>query len=410
MKPVAAARTGALVAAVLLIASGARSHEVAVEQIVRVEMRAEADRLVVRMQIPETALTDARLPRLPDGTLDPAAIDPVLPIVAADVVRNLDVQQDGSPLRSADAAARVGADRTSVDVDATYPIDGAAGLSARLNAFRGGPLQPVRTTVNYARGSGAPQTISIAGPPARVTFDPALPDSAQEFLARALAAALTFGDHLLMLACLLVPARTRRGAARVITTLIIAQAAGMVVFALGSDVLAPALPAAGMIAASLIVMAAVQNIVLARDRFVTVLVSGFGLLNGLAFGRIFTGEAQFAGAHRLAAFAVFVVVFALAESWLGAIAAATRTWLAGRGAPDRILTPLASALIAHSAVHHVIDRGHEIAQGGSFAAEHALLALAVGWAIVMVLVAAGEALREGRLPREPDRIPGSTGR
>src|SRR5262249_56831500 len=48
MKPVAAARTGALVAAVWLIASGARSPGGAVAQISRVAMRAGAERRRVR--------------------------------------------------------------------------------------------------------------------------------------------------------------------------------------------------------------------------------------------------------------------------------------------------------------------------------------------------------------------------
>src|SRR5262249_34466231 len=170
---------------------------------------------------------------------------------------NVDMQQDGTPLGSSGATSQVGADRRSIDIEATYRTDGTSGLSARLNAFRGEPLQPVRTTVRYVPGSGTAQTISVAGPPARVTFDPALLDAAQEFVARALTAVLAFGDRLLMLACLLVPARTARDVARVIATLITAQAAGMVGSALGFNLLAPALPVTAMVASSVIVVAAV---------------------------------------------------------------------------------------------------------------------------------------------------------
>ena len=409
-RPTAAARMWALVATTVLVAGGAYSHEVPVEQIVRIDMAIQGDRLIVRMQVPATALIDARLPRLSDGTIDAAAMVTVLPIVMADVVRNLDVQQDGTPLRSADATSRVGADRKSIDIDATYQIDGTAGLSARLNAFRGEPLQPVRTAVRYMPGTGAAQTISVAGPPARVTFDPAVLDAVQEFVARALTAVLAFGDHLLMLVCVLVPERTMRDSARVIATLIAAQAAGMIVSALAAGLLAPALPVTAMIASSVIVVAAVQNIVRARGGFVAASTALFGVLNGLAVGHLFATDAQFAGAHRVAAFAVFLVVFALAELWLGAIAAATRMWLAGRGAADRIVIPVASALIAHSAVHHVIDLGHVIAQSGSFAAEHAVVSLTLGWAIVMVLVAAREALRAGHRQDQSARIVSSAGR
>src|SRR5262245_63937816 len=62
MTATAAARRGALVAFVLLMAGGASPHEVAVEQIVGIDMAIQGDRLVVRMHVPETALADARLP------------------------------------------------------------------------------------------------------------------------------------------------------------------------------------------------------------------------------------------------------------------------------------------------------------------------------------------------------------
>jgi hypothetical protein len=409
MTPMTVARRCALTAALLLLAIGARAHEVVVEQIVRIDLQVQGDRLVVGMHIPATALGDARLPRLADGTLDQTTIDGVLPIVTADVVRNLDVQQDGTPLRSSAATAHVGGDRQSIDVESTYRIDGAAGLSARLNAFRSEPLQPVRTTARYVPAAGGAQTTSVVGPPVRVAFDPTLVETLQEFLTRALTAVLGFGDHLLMLVCLLVPARSARDAARVMATMIGGQGVGVVIVALGAAALAPALPVCTMIASSVVVVAAVQNIVRARPGFVAALAATFGVLNGVAFGHLFTTDAQFAGAHQFAAFAVFLVVVAVAELWLGAIVAATRAWLDGRGVADRIVTPVASALIAHTAVHHVIDRGADIAHSGSFAAEHAVVSLTLGWAAVMVVVAAYEALRHGRLQRRPDRIVRSTG-
>src|SRR5262245_46781557 len=152
----AAAPTILITCALLLLsAASARTHEVAVEQIVDVDMRPQGDRLAVRLHIPATALVDAKLPRLADGRLDGARIDSVLAVVSADVVRNLDVQQAGTTLGAPEASTRVGADRRSIDIDLTYRIDDVDGLSARLNAFRSEPLQPVRTIVRYSTASGA---------------------------------------------------------------------------------------------------------------------------------------------------------------------------------------------------------------------------------------------------------------
>jgi hypothetical protein len=408
MNPTTGARTCVVMAA-LLLPTAAPAHEVVVEQIVRIDMQVQGDRLVVGIHVPATALGDARLPRLADGTLDRATIDGVLPIVTADVVRNLDLRQDGTALRASSAASRVGGDRLSIDIEATYRIDGAAGLSARLNAFRSEPLQPVRTIVRFVPASGAAPIISVVGPPVRVSFDPALADALQDFLARGLTTVLAFGDHLLMLVCLLVPARSTRDAVRVMMTMIAAQAVGMTIGVAGSNALGPVLPAAAMIAASVVVVAAVQNIVRVRPGFVAASAVGFGALNGLAFGRAFAIEAQLAGAHALGAFGVFLAVVAAAELWLGAVVAATRAWLDGRGVAERIMTPVASALIAHAAVHHVLDRGADVARSGSFAAEHAVVALTLGWAAVMVAIAVYEALRLGRQHGGAEPVVRSTG-
>src|SRR5262249_15824195 len=93
MNPSAAAPSGALVAGMLLMASSARSHEVAVEQIVRMDLAVQGDRLLVHLQVPATALSDARLPHLSDGTLDGAAMAAVLPIVTAGGVHKRDMHQ-----------------------------------------------------------------------------------------------------------------------------------------------------------------------------------------------------------------------------------------------------------------------------------------------------------------------------
>src|SRR5262249_5372501 len=129
----------------------------------------------------------------------------------------------------------------------------------------------------------------------------------------------------------------------------------------------------------------------------------FGLLNGLAFGQGFATARQFAGSHQFAAFVVFFAVVALAELWLGAILAATRRWLDLRDRADRIVTGVTSAAIAHPAIHTAADGGGEVARGGTCAADPAVFAVALGWAAVMVIVAAVAALRDGRVREDAAR-------
>jgi HupE / UreJ protein len=250
----------------------------------------------------------------------------------------------------------------------------------------------VRTNLRYLPPSGHDHTISVTGPPVRVLFDPSARDALQQFIARGLRALLDGGDHLLFLVCLLLPVRRARSAA----ALFVAAALGQTI-AIALSVLQPAmtvesLTALAMIAASAVVVAALQNVVRARLRWVGLLALAFGALNGFAFGHALAVSEQFAGSHGWMAVAAFVIVVLLGELWLGALAWATRTWLDERAMPERVVTVVASAIVAHSALHRVIDRGQIIAQTGSFGAERALVWLTLGWACVMMLVALANAI------------------
>ena len=125
-----------LAVACLLVPATVRAHGV-VEQVVDMLVQVQGDRLRVRVHVPAAVVPDAKLPYLEDGTLNTAAIDEPLRILAAHIARNLDIQQADEGLGAPTAIATVNADRKSIDVDLTYPIHaGTAGISARLNAFQ----------------------------------------------------------------------------------------------------------------------------------------------------------------------------------------------------------------------------------------------------------------------------------
>ena len=374
------------------------AHDVPVEQRVEMTVQPQGDRLTVRMHVPVTALGDARLPRLPDGTLDPARIDGPLQIVSAEVVRNLDMQQDETALSAPVTTATLGADRASVDLELTYRVAASAnGISARLNGFQGTPMQPVRTTVRYQPAAGGAQVVSVTGPAARVRFDPGMLEALQLSITRGLSSVLTLGDHLLLLVCVLLPLRSTRDAIRLFTALAAGQVAGIVIFLLSPGGLGAWAAATSMVAASAVVVATVQNIVRARLALVGALACGFGFLNGFAFGDAFTALRQLAGAHQAVAFAAFLAMVIAGQLWLAGVLWATRTWLDRRGVPDRVLVIGVSALIAHTAVHEAIYRSNALATTAPLFAERALVWLTLGWAVVMLIVAAFEAMRQRRI-------------
>jgi hypothetical protein len=428
-------RTLAVLVAGLLLATTLGAHDIS-DQIVDVLVRPEGDRLTVRLHVPVTVLGYAKLPRLGDGTLNTAVLDGPLRIVAADIARNLDIQQADRTLAASTASATAGADRRSVDVDLTYAIQPAvSGFSARLNTFP--PIeQPIRTNVRF-RSSGHESLISVTGAPTRIVFDPGALEVVQQFVARGLRAVLDGGDHLLFLLCLLLPVRRARTVATLVGAMIAAQAVTTLIAVTWPAPVSAGLTALAMIAASVIVMAALYNVVAVarikpshydrgasrsdpessrdhderrrakasaeRIRWVAVLTIAFGLFNGLTFGATIAEAQPFAGSHRALALVVFLAVVIVAQLWLAALMGATRAWLHGLRLREQVAIIVASVLVAHSAVERVVERGHLVAQSGSFGAERALVWLSLGWACVMLLVGVAAFLRERSDPGHRDQ-------
>lgn len=390
----------ALVAIALVMAlAPVSAHELVFAQVVEMVVEPQGNQLLVRLHVPVTVLGDANLPRLSNRTLDLTRIGDALPIVAADIARNLDVHQGDEVLPDPVATARVGADRVSIDVELTYPSgNDARGFSARVNAFRSND-GPVRTNLRYMTPRPGPEHhLRITGPAVRVAFDPPPTDVLQQFVARGVRALFDGGDHLLFLACLLVPVRRGRSAAALFAAAALGQTIAIAMSVGRPPVItAESLTAVATIAASMVVIAALQNVVGAHLRWVVPLAFAFGALNGFTFGDAIVIAEQFAGAHTSIAVAAFVTVVLLGELWLGVLAWATRTWLNERGVPERVVSILASVVIAHSAIHRVLDRGQILAQAGSFGGERALVFLTLGWACVMLLVAIANAVT-GRAP------------
>jgi hypothetical protein len=360
-----------------------RAHEVVVEQVVDMRVDASGGTLHVQLHVPATLLAEANLPRLPDRTIDPSRILPLLPGIAADVARNLDLQQGESALPPPTATARLGSDRRSVEVELGYASAGSASLSARLNAFHA-VEGPTRTDLHYLAASGADRSLTVTGPPVRVQLDPSAVEVARQFAGRGLRLLFDSGDELLFLLCLLLPLRSPRmtlalfaafGAGQLVTTMLAASKSG----------LAPmTVTAAGMAAASAVAIAGLQNVVQARSRGVGALAALFGGLSGVSLGSTLASAVPFGGAHAWLAATSFVVMVLVCELWLGAVAWGTRRWLDQRGAPAWALVIVGSVLIAHEAVHRVVDRGHLLAQAGAFGGDRAIVWLTLGWASVML--------------------------
>jgi hypothetical protein len=362
------------------------AHDVVVDQVIDMNIAVRGPQLVVHLRVPATVLADANLPRLPDRTIDPSRARPLLPGIAADVARNLDLQQGENAFAAPTATARVGDDRRSVDVELVYTGGVSGSVSARLNAFRA-VEGPARTNLRYSTASGTEQLLTVTGPPVRVQLDPSTLDVARQFIARGVRAVFASGDELLFVLCLLLPLRQPRLAIALFAAIAAGQLGAMIIVASQPALAAATVTAAGVAAASVVVIAGLQNVVEARPARVTALAALFGVLSGVSLGNTLAASAPFGGSHTWLATISFVVVTLICELWLGAVGWGTRLWLDQRRTPARTLSVLGSVLIAHEAVHRVVDRGHVLAPSAAFGGDRAIIWLTLVWASVMLCFA-----------------------
>jgi len=410
------------------------AHDVTTEQIITVFVQAEGNQVIFLLRVPMSVLADANLPKLASGQLDTGAIDGPLRLVAADISNNLAVRQGGiilsqptatvlvSPASDTSFAAfptalahvrtaRMPVDQPIVtaqafaDFELRYPAQqgGNQGLSARLNTFRA-QRQRIRTVAHYVLPSGDTRTFRVAGPPERIVFDPDRTEVFREFVSRGQRGLLGGGDHLLFLLCLAVPVRRAAAAAvaRLFAAVAIGQASVVLAFALGFSMTPDALLVIAMIAASAVVIAALQNIAGADRRWVWLLALGFGVLNGCTFGGSMADARPFAGTHVALAVMVFLLVIELGQFCVTAQLWATRTWLEECGLPVRIPAIVLSALVAHAGVNRVVERQDALSPVGAGVLDSALVLLVLGWVCVILLPGVIEMLT-GRRVFQRDR-------
>jgi HupE / UreJ protein len=384
---------------VLLVGQASLSaHEVVVEQIVAMTVEPQADRLVVALHVPATAAGDPAIPGLLKNG-DGPILEDHLSIVGSDIAHSLDIQQDDVTLSAPTVTVRRGPDGVSIDVVLGYAIAGGGhNFSARLNAFTSKD-GPVRTVARYRPVSRREQVVSVTGPAVRIAFDPPTTAVLTSFAVRGLRALFDSGDHLLFLACVLLPLRRPRPMLGLYAAAAIAQAVAMTIFVVDEAVMAAWLPGVAMAAASAIVIAATQNIARARVHWVLYVAAVFGVLNGWSLGQSAASIAQFAGAHLPLAMLAFAAVVLLGELWLAALIWAFRTWLDDRGLPDRIVVLAGSTLVAHRAIHRVMERGEIVAQAGSFGGERAVTYLTLLWIAAILVAAAAKVVW-----RAPERV------
>lgn len=192
-----------------------------------------------------------------------------------------------------------------LDVLLEYPIESDRsdfGIDMRVDRFG----QSVTTGLRFVPPSEDVRAFVVHGNAGRIALDPSWRQAALRFVQEGVWHILSGTDHLLFLACLVIPFRRLRPLLAVVTAFTVAHSITLIASALGftpNTLWFPPLIETA-IAASILYMA-LENIIGSNVRRRWVLSFAFGLVHGLGFSFGLREGMQFAGQHLVAALLAF---------------------------------------------------------------------------------------------------------
>ena len=249
-----------------------------------------------------------------------------------------------------------------LDVAIDYPI---ASQASHFSLDPALARLGVRTTtvLRYIAPNGSERAYEYIGDPGLVRLDPRWHQAALRFVSLGFHHILDGIDHLLFVLCLVIPFRRVRPLVAIITSFTAAHcltlAASVLGFAPDALWFPPLIEV--LIALSIVYMA-FENIVGPKLERRWLVAFGFGLVHGFGFSFALRESLQFAGAHLATSLLAFNVGVEMGQLLVLAIAIPALTLLFSRVVADRRGTIIASALIAHTAWHWMLDRAAVLGQ------------------------------------------------
>ena len=410
-------RLAALVAAWLLLAPGlATAHDIPASVVVQALLRPQSSHARLLVRVPLGAMRDVEFPLKDGGVLDIARADESLRDAALRwLARDIEVYEGDVKL----PAPRLAAVRVSLPSDrsfATYdgalahvtgdplPADTAiAWNQALLDVLFEYPITSDRSTfsvrpslarlgvrvvtvLRYQPPAGAERAFEFTGDPGLVRLDPRWHQAAWRFVRLGITHILDGTDHLLFLACLVIPFRRFRPLVVIVTAFTVAHSITLIAAASG---LAPDalwfIPLIETLIAASILYMALENVVGAgsmQRRWI--MAFGFGLVHGFGFSFALRETLQFAGSHLLTALLAFNAGVELGQLLVLALLVPALSLAFRYAVRPRMGTIVLSALIAHTAWHWTTERWEALRQY-EWPSELPVTPLAaVRWLIVLV--------------------------
>lgn len=407
----------ALAVLLVSIAGLARAHDVPADIRIVAFVKPERERLVLLLRVPLSAMREVDVPMRGPGYLDLARAEPALRTAAQLwLTDNLDVYENGTKLSNAvvaDTRVSLASDRSFGDfdsasahmreprvpateqlywsqqlLDARVEYAGASANSSFAIRPRFDRLaERVSTTLHFLPQAGVERVFELHGDPGLVTLDPSWHQAAWRFVREGFLHILDGIDHLLFIACLVIPFRKVKPLIVIATAFTIAHSITLACAATG---LAPQglwfPPLVETLIAVSVFYLAVENLFGSSAQRRWVIAFAFGLVHGFGFAFALRESLQFAGAHLATALVAFNVGVELGQVAVLLVLVPVLDFTFRR-VPQRLGIIVLSALIAHTAWHWMLERFADLRKFTMPAMDAAAAASTMRWAIAAILLA-----------------------
>jgi hypothetical protein len=412
MMALAAALIGAL-------PSGAAAHDVPDDVKVQAFVKPSGEKLQLLVRVPLSAMREVDVPLRGPGYLDLARADAAL--------RNAATLWLADNIEIHEGEARLGYPKL-VDARVTLPSDRSFGSYAEALAHLQGPRLPdsmelfwnqqlldvlfeypirsersdfsirprlerlglrVTTVLRFLPPGGAVRAFEYHGDPGLVRLDPRWHQAALQFVKLGFIHILEGADHLLFLLCLVIPLRRFWPLVVVATSFTVAHSITLIASAFGFVPRALWFPplVETLIAISILYMA-VENVASGDVRRRWMLAFGFGLVHGFGFSFALRQNLQFAGSHLLTSLLSFNVGVELGQLLVLALLVPVLVALFRYVVAERLGTIILSVLVGHTAWHWMLERGERLGKFPLPALDSSLLASAMRWLMLILILGA----------------------
>ena len=383
----------ALACAILLsLPRPAAAHDIPADVKINVFFKPAGNRLEVLVRLPLASLIDTDFPTK-GAFLDLARADePIRGGIKVWLTDNIDVYENGTPLDKPrvvaalvslpsdksfasfdEARAHVLGPKLANDLDLywtqqlldvllEYPIQSdRSEFAVDLRVDRLGGT--VNTALRIIEPGGGVRAFDFHGASGLVYLDPRLSQAVLRFVVEGFWHILDGTDHLLFLACLVIPFRRLRPLIVIVTSFTVAHSITLLASAFGfapDGLWFP--PLIETLIAVTIVFMALENIVGSNPGRRWIYAFAFGLIHGFGFSFALREQLQFAGDHLVTSLLGFNVGVEIGQIAVLLVLVPALNLLFRYVVAERMGVIILSALVAHTGWHWMLERGEVLAK------------------------------------------------